>query len=98
MFAEVQSNGIKSLDLGRQVLVTFFKGGGKDSRFWSDVFLRSTTSGVLWREMTSTSQSQKAKLWPDVFVRKCVYTYVCVCVNVNICICVHMDIHIYIYV
>ena len=37
-FAEVQSNGIKSLDFGRKVLLTFFLKRKKGSGFWNCIF------------------------------------------------------------
>lgn len=38
MFAEVQSNGIKSLDFERKVLFTLFLKRKKGSGFWNCVF------------------------------------------------------------
>lgn len=38
MFAEVQSNGIKSLDFGRKVLLTFFLKRKKGNGFWNCIF------------------------------------------------------------
>lgn len=94
MFAEVQSNGIKSLDLERKVLVTFFLKRKKGSRFWNHIFLKHHFWDLVERETTPISLSQKSQIVAGHIVRKRVYTYVCVCVSVNICICVHMDIHI----
>lgn len=99
----MQSNGIKSLDFGRKVLLTFFFLKGRKAADFGIAFFKAPLL-IFWDWWSKKLRCQfhcpkKSQIVAGLLsAEMCVYTYVCVCVSVNICICVHMDIHIYIYI
>lgn len=104
MFAEVQSNGIKSLDLERKVLVTFFLKRKKGSRFWNHIFLKHHFWDLVERETTPISLSQKSQIvaghivWKIVCMCECEYMYMCTYGHTHLHMCIkYICTYIYMY-
>lgn len=102
-FAEVQSNGIKSLDFGRKVLLTFFF--KKEERQWilELHFLKSTTLDFLGLVETdtalSTSRSRKSQIVAGLLsAETCVYFGVCMCECEYMYMCTYGYTHLHIYI